>query len=149
MSWNSNRQYSWRDGQIKAIKLKVCRAASLLKYAKKFLNNGILCKMCRGLAEPHFSFCSLIWGCSGETKIKSIQKLQKRAARIVASKPSDYSVTSMLKELGWPSVIIFKKGSIMRFKVLRYDLGPSYLLDLFQNLTQVQKRELRNKQTDL
>ena len=65
---------------------------------------------------------------------------------LFANKPYDYSATSMLKELGWPSVkdIIFNETSNRTFKALRHDLGPSYLSDLIQNLTQVHKRELRN-----
>ena len=67
--------------------------------------------------------------------------------------PYDYSVTSMLKELGWPSVrdIIFKETSIITTKALRHDLGPSYLSHLFQNLIQVHKREFKRElaQTDL
>ena len=70
--------------------------------------------------EPYFSFCSSVWGCCGETKIKPLQRLQNRAARIVANKPYDYSATSMLKELGWPSVkgIVFKETSVVSLKAL-------------------------------
>ena len=93
---------AWND-QIKAINFQVSRAVGLLKYVTKFLNNDILCKVYRGLAEPYFSFCSSVWGCCKETKIKSIQRLQNKAAIIVANKSYDYSATSMLKELGWPS----------------------------------------------
>ena len=101
--------------------------------------------------ETYFSFCSSVWECCGETKITSLQRLQNRVARIIANKLYDYSATSVLKELGWSSVedIIFEETSIMAFKALRHDLGLSYLRDLFQNLTEVHKRELRNTQTDL
>ena len=69
--------------------------------------------------------------------IKSLQRLQNVAARIVANKPYDYSATSMLKELGWPSVkdIIFKKTGILAFNALKHDLSPSYLGEMFQNRT--------------
>ena len=91
------------DDQIKSIKFKVSPAIGLLKYAQKFLRNEMLRKMYSGLIEPYFSFCSSVWGCCGETMIKSLQRLQNRAARVVANKPYDLSATSMLKELGWPS----------------------------------------------
>ena len=37
----------------------------------------------------------------------------------------------------------------MKFKSLEHDLCPSYLNDIFQNLTQVHSRELGNTQTDV
>ena len=115
------------DDQIKAIQFKVPRAIGLLKYAKNFLNIDIHCKMHGGLVEPYFSFCSSVWGCCGETKVKSLQRLRNRAARIIANKLYDYSAISMLKELGWFSVkdIIYKEKSVMTFKAPRHDLGPS------------------------
>ena len=87
--------------------------------------------------------CSSVLKCYGETNIKKAAKLssksfemlrgrqiskrlQSRAARIVADKPYEYSATSILKELGWPSVkdIVFKEASIMTFKALKHDLSP-------------------------
>ena len=77
--------------------------------------------------------------------IKLLQRLQKRAASIIAHKPYDYSATSILKELGWPSIkdFVYKETIIMAFKSLKYDLRPSYLNDLCQNLSQVHCRDLR------
>ena len=101
--------------------------------------------------EVLWSLCASIWGCLLETTIRSLQKQQNRVERIVANKPYDDSATSMLKELGWPYVkdITFKETSIVTFKALRHDLWTLYLSDLFQNLTQVHRRELRNSQVGL
>ena len=83
--------------------------------------------------------------------IKSLQRLQNKAARIVANKPYDYPATCMLKELSWPSIKddILKKTSIMTFKSLMHYLGPLDLNDLLQNFSQIHCRELRNTETDL
>ena len=127
-----NENLSW-DEQIKAFKVKVSRAIDLLKYAKRFLSNDTLCKMYTALVEPYFSFCSSVWGCCLETIIKSLQRLQNRATRIVGTRAYDYSATSMLKELGWSSIkdIIFKETNIMTFKALKHDLELSCLNGLF------------------
>ena len=49
------------------------------QVCKKFLNYEILLKMHRGLVEPYFSFCLLVWGCCGETSAP-IQHLLYSAA---------------------------------------------------------------------
>ena len=123
----------------------------LLKYAKRFLSNDTLCKMYTGLVEPYVSFCSSVWGCCMETIVKSLQRLQNRATRIVGNKPYDYSATYLLKELGRSSIkdIIFKETNIMTFEALKHDLEPSCLNGLFETLSQVHSKELRNTETDL
>ena len=79
------------------------------------------------------------------------ERLQNRAARIIANETYDYSATSILKDLGWPSVkdIIFIETSIITLKAQKHDCSPSHLSGILQNLTQVHSRELRNRQPDL
>ena len=45
------------DEHIKGMRNKVSRALGFLKYAKKFLQQGTLSKMYRGIVEPHFRYC--------------------------------------------------------------------------------------------
>ena len=47
--------------------------------------------------------CS-VWGCCGATKLKILQKLQNRAARIVTGNPFDTPAAPLLQSLGWPSI---------------------------------------------
>ena len=65
--------------------------------------------------------------------IKSLQGSQSRVARIVTNRPYDYCATSMLIELGWPSLknSIFKEISVKKFEALKHDVAPSYLNELF------------------
>ena len=136
--------------QIENIKGKVSRAIGLLKYCKNFVSMETLNDIYRSIVEPHFNYCCSVWGCSGITRIESLQKLQNRAARIVTGSSYDAPSVPLRKELGWLSVkeMIVKETSTMMYKSLN-DLAPQYLSDLFVRLSDFHTRELRNTKNDL
>ena len=78
----------WRY-QIETKKGKVSRAIGLLKYCKNSVSMETLKDIYRSILEPHLNFCCSVWGCSGITRIESLQKLQNRAARIVTGSAND------------------------------------------------------------
>ena len=43
----------------------------------------------RFIGEPHLNYCCSAWGCSGITRIESLQNLQNMAARIVTGSSYD------------------------------------------------------------
>ena len=51
-----DRHLSW-DEHIHFVRSKVSRAIGFLKYAKKLLPEDTLCKMYRGIVEPHLRYC--------------------------------------------------------------------------------------------
>ena len=53
------------------------------------------------LAQPHFDYCSLVWGNSGETPSNKLQKLQSRAARVITSSSYNADVDSLFHKLSW------------------------------------------------
>ena len=95
----------------------------------------------RSIVEPHLNYRCSVWGCSGITRIESLQKLQNRAARIVTGSSYDAPSEPLRKELGWLSVkeMIVKETSTMMYKSLN-DLAPQYLSDLFLRLSDFHTR---------
>ena len=57
--------------------------------------------MYRSLTEPYFRYYSPVWGSASSTNIQRLQKLQNRAARIVADSLYDAHSQPLIKELGW------------------------------------------------
>ena len=53
------------DEHIHFVRSKVSRAIGFLKYAKKLLPQDTLCKMYRGIVEPHLCYCCSVWGACG------------------------------------------------------------------------------------
>ena len=54
------------DKHTDTIKTRANRAHGLIKYSKKYLPSDVLNKMCRGIVEPHLSYCCFVSGCCVE-----------------------------------------------------------------------------------
>ena len=90
---------NWKE-QIKAVSAKVSRALEFLRHAKSFLPKETLQTLYTGIFEPHFRYCCSVWGCAGSTEISQLQKLQKRAARIITNSSFDAPSRPLTKGLG-------------------------------------------------
>ena len=136
--------------QAKFLQTKISRALGLLKYAKQFVQEETLRNMYLSIVEPHLSYCCSVWGCCGDTKLNTLQKLQNRAARIVTSSPFDSSAAPLLQRLGWLSVdrLVHRETSTMVYKSL-IGLAPDNLCQTFSRLSDVHSRVLRNTKCDL
>ena len=83
-------------------------------------------------------------------RLGSVQKLQNCAARIAASNPYNESSQPILKALGWLTV-----GELIEMETARmvyWEMNKeasSYLTTLFERLSDISVRELRNTDTDL
>ena len=75
---------TWKN-QIKSVTEKASRAIGFLKFAKHFLPEAVLKTLYTSIVEPHFQYCCSVWGCCNSTDILQLQRLQNRAALIVAN----------------------------------------------------------------
>ena len=103
-----------------------------------------------GIVELHFRYCCSVWGCAGSSDIDQLQKLQKRAARIITNSIFDAQSRPLIEELGWQTVeqLISSESKTMVFKSLN-ELAPQYLCDLFTRNLHCSSYSLRNTGTDL
>ena len=105
--------------------------------------------MYTGIVEPHFRYCSSVWGCCGLTEINQLQKLQNRAARIITGSRFDAPGLPLAKRLGWKKIdeLISSESNIMVFKSL-HGLAPQYMRNIFTKTFKLTSRNLRNSATD-
>ena len=54
-----------------------------------------------GLVESYFTYCSPIWDGIGSKLSEKLQKLQNRAARVMARSSNEVLSAPLLSELGW------------------------------------------------
>ena len=129
---------------------KVSRAVGFLKHAKSFLPKETLQTLYTGIVEPHFRYCCSVWGCADSSEINQLQKLQKRAARIITNSSFDAPSRPLIEELGWQTVdqLISSESKTMVFESLN-ELAPQYLCDLFIRNSHCSSYSLRNTGTDL
>ena len=68
----------------KIIKNKIITNLRVMKKAKPYLNRQLLINIYYTIVKPHFDYCSTVWECIDMTVADQLQKLQNRAARIIA-----------------------------------------------------------------
>ena len=81
------------------------------------------------LVQPHFDYCSIVWGNCGKTLSERLQKLQNRAARIFDfPPPMMLTLVSCYNNLGWKDLITQRQiqVALMVFKAVN-DLAPDHL----------------------
>ena len=137
-----DEKLKWNN-QAKFLQKKMSPALGLLKYAKQFVHESTLKSIYLSIVEPNLSYCSSVWGCCSDTKLNTLQKLQKRAARIVTNSPFDSSAAPLLQRLGWLPVdrLIHRETSSMVYK--------SFNGQIFSQLSDVHNNALRNTKCDL
>ena len=86
------------------------------------------------LVQPHFDFCSIVWGNCSKTLSERLQKLQNRAARILTSSSYDADALYLLQQLACKDLITQRQiqEALMVFKALN-DLAPDHLSSMFTN----------------
>ena len=140
---------NWKE-HIKTVSTKASRAIGLLKHAKTSQQQETLKTLYIGIVEPHFRYCCSVWGCAGSTELNQLQKLQSRAARIIANSSFDTPSRPLINQLSWKTIerFIASESKITVFKSL-YELAPKYLRDLFTRNSKCSSCVLRNSETDL
>ena len=100
------------------------------------------------LVQPHFDYCSPVWGNCGKTLSNKLQKLQNRAARVITSSSYDADVNSLFDKLSWKDLNSQRQiqKALMVFKSLN-GLVPEYLTSKFvtSNVSNYALRDSANK----
>lgn len=118
---------------------------SLLKQLSNYVPNNIQKIYYQGYILPLIDYGSVIWGSTFNNNIERLNKLQKRAARIILNAEFTTPSAEMYKELGWLSVAFRLKynKAVLTYKALN-KLTPSYISDLLKPMSQTDRRTLRS-----
>jgi hypothetical protein len=90
-------------------------------------------KLYHALIQPHFDYCCSVWDGLGENLSMKVQKLQKRAVRVITSSSYDtMSASCLLDSLQLDKLSLRRKklNTNLMFKILKGNT-PSYLQNLF------------------
>ena len=90
---------------------------------QKILPLEIMRGMYKSLVHSYLRYCIPVWGCCRATTVDKLQRLQNSTARIVANSHYDMPSLSLIKELGWLTIIELIKTAKMVFKSLN-DSAP-------------------------
>ena len=102
------------------------------------------------LVEPHFRFCSSVWGTCGFTTLFILEKLQNRVIRIITDSPYDAPAKLFLRQLRLPTIaeMIRQESASIVYKVI-HGQAPTYLSSRFNSISAVTNRMLRNSNLNL
>ena len=94
---------TWND-HIDKLAKKIASSIAALKRVRQFVPPSTLLCIYNALIQPHFDYCSVVWGnCSIKLSDK-VQKLQNRAATVLTYSSFDTDASLLLESLGWKNL---------------------------------------------
>ena len=116
---------------------KIASGIGALKRVRSFVPHETLRSIFKSLVQPHFHYCSSVWGCCSKTPASKLQKLQNRAARKTYSN-YDANADNLIKKLGWRKLDSQRSihKAVMVYKSLN-GLTPDYLSSKFVDRSSV------------
>ena len=126
------------------------RGIAMIRYTKKFIPKHTLKMLHQGLVEPHFRYCCSVWETCGVTSRCTLEKLQNRVIRTITDSPYDAPAKPLLRLLRLPSIaeMIRQESASMVYKAIN-GKAPTYLSSLFNSISAVTNRMLRNSNLNL
>ena len=124
---NIDGNLSWKE-HIHEISKKVASSIGALKRVILFISMHTAIKIYKGLIEPHFDYCSVVWDGLSE----KLQKLQNRAARVITKSSYNTNSSYLLNSLSWDNLSVrrTKQKANLMYKCVN-KLAPNYLCNMF------------------
>lgn len=124
---------------------KIASGIGALKRIRPFVPHSTLQSIFNSLIQPHFDYCSAVWGTCNKTLANRLQKLQNRAARVLTFSSYDTNADGLLKKLGWKNLESQRQvhKAIMVYKSLN-GLAPEYLRSKFVDRCSMLNYSLRD-----
>ena len=120
----------WND-QFHHISKKLSSNLWLLSKIRSYLSTNHRLLFYNAYIKPHIEYCSILWSNASNININKINKLQRRACKLILSQ--DYSgLEDSLKRLdilSFDQSVFLNKAKVM-YKV-HNNIAPSYLQELF------------------
>ena len=128
---NIDENLSWKE-HIHAVSKKVASSIGALKRIRPFISMHTAIKIYKGLIEPHFDYCSVVWDGSSQQLSEKLQKLQKRAARVITESSYNTNSSYLLNSLNWDNLSVrrTKQKANLMYKCVN-KLAPNYLCNMF------------------
>ena len=86
---------------MKHIPKKFASSIGILKRSRSFVPFETLLCISNALVQPHFDYCSVVWGNCNKSLSIRLQKLQNHAERILTSSSYDANPDDLFVRLGW------------------------------------------------
>ena len=114
---------------------------------RDILDYQTLIKIYLSIIQPHFDYCSQIWGCLGKVLSEKLQKLQNRAFRIITRENYDTRTIDVLNKVGLPNLVTRRKHhlAVLMFKA-KHNMLPNCLTELFTTSNEIHNYNTRQSE---
>ena len=121
---------SWGE-HVRKVTQKMSTNIWLLSKVKNYLSNEHRVMFYKSYIQPHLDYANIVWSSMSKTNLMQIERLQKRACRIILDYNCDNVYHSMdnLKIMTISERIFFRKAKFM-FKVSK-GITPEYINEMF------------------
>ena len=140
---------SWNDHVNKVCKTLCFKITKLARLCKT-LPKEILVKIYNSTIQTSIDYVISVWGCTSQTNINKIQRLQNYCARLIEN-DFDYVNSrglNLVKRLGWMTVkerfSYFQ--TLLMFKCI-HDLAPLYLTNNI--VMEIEIKDIRTRRHDM
>ncbi len=127
---NLDQNFNW-EKQISSTCQSINYRLYILRRISPYLTTNARIAFCTGYIMPSMDYCSTIWGGTSNTNIAKVERLQKRAARLIFD---DYVSPSrqLFVKLKWLPVAnrIEHNKAVLVYKCLN-DMMPEYMNNMF------------------
>ena len=134
---------SWND-HIDYIASKISSRLGMLRKARKIIPRASCITLYDSMVLPLFDYCSAVWSGCGITNREYLNRLQRRAVRIIEGR--EVKQNDIRSTLNWPSLEVRRnyQTCLQVFKCLN-GLAPAYLLNKFSLSRDFHSHNTRNK----
>ena len=140
LTWSSHIDYLCSYIFLKTSRLRNLSKYVPIKVLKMFYQSYIL---------PCIDYGSITWGSASSSNIERLNKLQKRAARIILRTDFNTPSQEMFEELGWsPVPYRIKYNKAVLTYIALNNLTPAYITNILKPMSQVHSLNLRSSKND-
>ena len=144
-----DQNMNW-ECHIQNICKKIASASGTIKRIRHLIPFDMLINVYDSLVEPHFNYCSVVWGNCGSGLSEKLQKFQNRAAGIFMCANYDSNIDELFRALDWRKLKYerLESAAVMMYKAL-HGMTPEYLSSRFVFRSDVTSYRLRNTESKL
>ena len=132
-----DEELNWKD-QVEKVTKTVQSKLCMLRRVRPYVPTHSLVLLYNSFVQPHFDYCAQIWSNRFQMQTNKLEKLHKRAARIILSRNYDTPSTELFCELKWLNInqrFDYHRAVLMSKCV--NNLAPTYLTDSIIQTNQV------------
>ena len=137
---------SW-SAQVEKITKKVNSGLSIIRRLRDIVDYNTLITIYKSIIQPHFDYCSQVWGCLGKVLSDKLQRLQNRAFRIITREGYETRSKDILNKVGFPDLKTRREQQLatLMYKI-KHKMLPNYLQDIFINTQEVHHHNTRHRE---